>query len=99
MLKLLGEGKCNCNAIVFGNKYITSNMYITFSNNFFKDGDEEDIEYEDETEKRRRMRQKISALSLYVYKKQQRVCFSLPSLKVGLSISPKNVLFASLKVL
>ena len=38
-------------------------MYIIFSNNFFKDGDGEDIEYEDETEKRRRMRQKISALS------------------------------------
>ena len=99
MLKSLGEGKLIATQIAFGNKYITSNMYIIFSNNFFKDGNGEDIEYEDETEKRRRMRQKISALSLYVYKKQQRVCFSLPSLKVGLSISPKNVLFASLKVL
>ena len=47
LLKLLGEGNCNCNAIVFGNKYIISNIY-----NFLQiDGDEEeDNEYEDETE-------------------------------------------------
>ena len=63
MLKLLGEGKLIATQIAFGNKYITSNMYIIFSNNSFKDGDGEDIEYEDETEKRRKMRQKISALS------------------------------------
>ena len=36
-------------------------MYIIFSKNVCKDRDGEDIEYEDET-KKRRMRQKISAL-------------------------------------
>ena len=47
LLKFLGEGNCNCNAIVFGNKYIISNIY-----NFLQiDGDEEeDIKYEEETE-------------------------------------------------
>ena len=47
LLKLLGESNCDCNAIVFGNKYITSNIY-----NFLQiDADEEeDIEYEDETD-------------------------------------------------
>ena len=43
--KLLGEGNCNCNVIVFGNKI--SNIF-----NFLEidDDKKEDIEYEDETE-------------------------------------------------
>ena len=47
LLKLLGEGDCNCNEVVFGNKYIIGNTY-----NFLQIGvdEEEDIEYEDETE-------------------------------------------------
>ena len=44
---MLGEGDCNCNEVVFGNKYIIDNTY-----NFLQIGvdEEEDIEYEDETE-------------------------------------------------
>ena len=61
MLKLLGERKCNCDSIVFGNKYIASNMYIIFSKNVCKNRGGEDIEHEDKTEKRR-MRQKIRAM-------------------------------------
>ena len=49
LLKLLGEGDCNCNAVVFANKYIISNIYNCLQIDVDED---EDIEYEDETEEK-----------------------------------------------
>ena len=71
-------------------------MYIIFSKNVCKDRDGEDIEYEDET-KKRRMRQKISALGNR--KTTTRLLFHCQALKLDSQFPQKTVLFASLKAL